>query len=78
MRYIFLIGGFLGFLLAGGSSWLADCGPDRIFLDASLGALVGALLFRWLWTVVLTGVRETIATKQQALAAAEAAKRKST
>lgn len=72
MRYIFLIGGILGFALAGFSSWWADCGPDRIFLDASLGCLVGAMLFRWLWQVLLRGVRETLVAKQQAAAAAEA------
>jgi len=77
MRFIFLMGGICGFVLAGVSSWLADCGPDRVFLDASLGALVGALLFRWFWNVALGGIRETVALRQQAAAAAEAAKHKS-
>ncbi len=77
MRFVFMLGGLLGFVLAGASSWLADCGPDRILLDAVLGCLVGGLLFRWFWSVLLTGVRETMAARQQALALAEAAKRKS-
>ncbi len=76
MRFIFLFGGACGFVLAGLSSWLADCGPDRVLLDAALGTLVGALLFRWLWTVAITSIRETISLRQQA-AAAEAAKHKS-
>ena len=76
MRFIFLLGGLTGFLLAGLSSWLADCGPDRVLLDSALGALVGALLFRWFWNVAITGIRETVALRQQA-AAAEAAKHKS-
>ncbi len=77
MRFIFLLGGLCGFSLASASSWLADAGPDRILLDGVLGCLVGALLFRWFWGVLLRGVRETITIRQQALAAAEAARRKS-
>jgi hypothetical protein len=76
MRFIFMLGGLIGFVLAGGSSWLADCGADRVLLDGVLGCLVGALLFRWFWSVLLTGVRETIALRHQAQVAAEAAKRK--
>ena len=77
MRFIFLVGGIIGFVLAGASSLLADCGPNRIFLDAALGTLVGALLFRWFWTVALGGIRETLTARQQAANAAEAAKHKS-
>jgi len=72
MRFIFLMGGMTGFVLAGGSSWWADCGAGRIFLDAACGCLVGALLFRWLWTVLVRGFRETLAAKQQAASAADA------
>jgi hypothetical protein len=72
MRFVFLLGGLLGFVLAGATSWLADCTPGRVFLDASLGCLVGALLFRWLWTVLLRGLRETLVARQRAALAAEA------
>ena len=77
MRFIFLSGGITGFVLAGATSWWADCGPDRVLLDAALGALVGAFLFRWFWNVALGGIRETVTLRQQAAAAAEAAKPKS-
>ena len=76
MRYIFLLGGLLGFTLAAGTALLMGRGPDRIFLDGSLGCLVGALLFRWLWNVMLTGLRETLHARQRAAAEAEAANRK--
>jgi len=72
MRFIFLIGGLSGFVIAGASSWWADCGAGRIFLDAGCGCLTGALLFRWLWTVLIRGFRETLQQKQQAASAAEA------
>ena len=70
MRFVFLSGGALGFALAGTAGWFADRAPDRILLDAAFGCLAGALLFRWFWTVLLSGVRETILTRQKAAAAA--------
>lgn len=73
MRFIFLLGGFCGFALVGGASWLGANTPGRVFFDASAGCLAGALLFRWLWTVVLNGLRQTISLRHQA-ALAEAAK----
>jgi len=72
MRFVFLSGGVLGFALAGTTGWLADRGPDRILLDGALGCLAGALLFRWFWTVLLRGLRETILIRQKAAAAAAA------
>ena len=72
MRFIFLVGGVTGFVLAGASSWWADCGAGRVFLDAACGCLVGALLFRWLWTVLIQGFSETLTARQQAASAAEA------
>ncbi len=76
MRYVFLLGGLLGFALAAGTAFIAGRGPDRIFLDGSLGCLAGALLFRWLWNVLLAGLRETMVARQRAAEAAEAAKTK--
>jgi hypothetical protein len=75
MRFIFLCGGTLGFVLATVAGWLADHSSNRIILDAAVGCLAGALLFRWFWTVLLRGLRETIIIRQKAaLAAAEPAK----
>ena len=70
MRFVFLCGGTLGFVLAAIAGWLADRTADRILLDAALGCLTGALLFRWFWTVLLRGLRETILTRQKAAALA--------
>ena len=72
MRVIFLVGGISGFVLAGVSSWLADCGAGRIFLDSACGCLAGALLFRWFWTVLVRGFRETLEARQKAAIAADA------
>ena len=72
MRFVFLFGGVLGFSVAGLTGWLADCSADRILLNAAIGCLVGALLFRWFWSVLLRGLRETILIRQKAAAAAAA------
>ena len=72
MKFIFLIGGILGFVLAATTGWVAERSPDRILLDSALGCIAGALLFRWFWTVLLRGLRETILIRQKAAAAAAA------
>ncbi len=69
MRYIFLLGGLLGFALAAGTAFWMQRGPDRVFLDGAIGCLVGALLFRWLWTVLLAGLHETLVARQRAVVA---------
>ena len=76
MRFIFLLGGTCGFVLAAGSSWLADRAADRILLDGAVGCLAGALLFRWLWTILLRGLRETLIARHHAATAAAAGKAK--
>jgi hypothetical protein len=73
MRFIFLLGGALGFLLAAATSWQTDHTPDHILLAGALGCLAGALLFRWLWTVLLRGLRETLLLRRDAATAAAAA-----
>lgn len=73
MRFVFLSGGALGFSIAALSGWLAERSADRILLDSAVGCLVGALLFRWLWSVLLRGFRETILIRQKAAAAVAAA-----
>lgn len=72
MRFVFLSGGVLGFSVAALSGWLAERSADRILLDSALGCLVGAVLFRWLWSVLLRGLRETFLIRQKAAAAAAA------
>lgn len=72
MKFVFLAGGLSGFVLAAGAGFLADRAADRIFLDASLGCLAGALLFRWFWTVLVRGIRETILIRHAASNAAAA------
>ncbi len=74
MKFVFLIGGFAGLLITGAASYAADHAADRILFDAAVGCLAGALLFRWFWTVLVRGIRETIL--QRHAAATTAAKSK--
>lgn len=60
MKFVFLVGGLAGFLLAAAAGLWADRELDRVLFDASVGCLVGAMLFRWFWTVLVRGIRETI------------------
>lgn len=73
MKFVFLAGGFAGFVTSAGGSYLADHGPDRIFFDGAVGCLAGALLFRWFWTVLVRGMREVILQRHAAANAAAAA-----
>lgn len=69
MRFVFLLGGVIGFGVAAAGSHVAGHGTDRVFLDATVGCLCGAVLFRWFWRVLLRGLREVVVQRQ---AAAEA------
>jgi hypothetical protein len=73
MKFVFLAGGFAGFLVTAIASFCAEHEPDRILFDGAVGCLVGALLFRWFWTVLVRGIRETIMARNAATAAAAAA-----
>ena len=73
MKFVFLSGGLTGFLLAAAAGYNADRAADRIFFDAALGCLVGAVLFRWFWSVLLQGFRETYLNRQRDAASAAAA-----
>lgn len=73
MKFVFLSGGVAGFLLAAAAGFLADRSADRIFFDAALGCLAGAMLFRWFWTVLVRGIRETILSRHATATAAAAA-----
>lgn len=76
MKFVFLAGGFAGFLTAAATGWSSDHSAQRVLLDAAVGCLVGALLFRWFWTVLVGGIRETILNRHAAaIAAAPAAKK---
>ena len=59
MKFVFLCGGLLGFVTGLVTSWSLDHAADRVFLDASL-------LFRWFWTVVLAGLRDTVVARHRA------------
>jgi hypothetical protein len=76
MKFIFLAGGFAGFTLVAVAGFLSDRTPDRVLLDAAVGCLAGALLFRWFWTVLVRGIRETIHIRHAAATAAVQAKTK--
>jgi hypothetical protein len=72
MKFVFLAGGFAGFVFTASASFWAGHQPDRILFDGAVGCLVGALLFRWFWTVLVRGIRETIMARSAAAAAAAA------
>lgn len=66
MKFIFLLGGIAGFSLTAAASHLAGHAADRVLLDAAVGCLCGALLFRWFWNVLLGGIRETVLQRHAA------------
>ena len=74
MRFVFLSGGVLGFAVAATTSWLNDSTPDRLLLNAAVGCLAGGLLFRWFWTVLVRGIRETILQRHAAATASAKSK----
>lgn len=77
MKSIFLAGGITGFLVASVAGWAADRAPGSILLDAMFGAVIGAYLFRWFWSVLLRGMRETYVARQRAAEPAVDQKKKS-
>lgn len=73
MKFVFLAGGFAGFALTAGAGYLAERNATNIILDASIGCLVGAVLFRWFWSVALSTMQETVELKAREEAATAAA-----
>lgn len=74
MQFVFLLGGFVGFVLTAGTGFLVGRNPSLVLRDSMIGCLIGAMLFRWFWSVVTKALAETVAAKRAAaLAAAEAA-----
>jgi hypothetical protein len=76
MKFVFLSGGFAGFLLAAAGGLYSGRSADQVLLDAAVGCLVGALLFRWFWTVLVRGIRETILNRHAAATSAAQGKPK--
>jgi len=70
MKFVFLFGGVTGFVLGLITSWQLDHAPDRVFLDAAVGCLAGAILFRWFWKIVLAGLRDAVVARHRAHLAA--------
>ena len=66
MKFVFLSGGLLGFVTGLLTSWLLDHNADRVLLDGAVGCLAGAILFRWFWTIVLAGLRDTVVARYRA------------
>lgn len=64
MKFIFLLGGVAGFLVAASTDFFSGRAADRVLFDGAVGCLVGALLFRWFWTVVVKGLHQTLLNRQ--------------
>jgi hypothetical protein len=73
MRFIFFLGGFCGFVVAGATGLWAEHALDRVLLDAAIGCFAGALLFRSFWNAVLRGIREAYLARRAAATAAVSA-----
>lgn len=65
MRWIFLLGGFLGFLLAFSSGLIADRTPALLFRDSAIACVAGAFLMRWFWSVLMKGVADAALDRQK-------------
>lgn len=71
MRFIFLIGGFVCFMLVTLTGWLADRSIDNILRDASIAALAGGFLFRWFWSIFVKLLSQAVRAKRAAEKARE-------
>ncbi len=70
MQFVFLLGGFVGFVLTAGTGFLVGRNPILVLRDSMIGCLVGALLFKWFWSVLTNALGEALAAKRAAAAAA--------
>lgn len=66
MRFIFLIGGFVCFVIVVLSGWLADRSIDLILRDAAIAALIGGMLFRWFWAIFVKLLSQAVRAKRAA------------
>ena len=64
MRFIFLIGGFVGFMLVSVTGFLADRNIDLVLRDASIAALAGGILFRWFWAIFVKLLSQAVRAKR--------------
>ena len=71
MKFVFLTGGFLGFALAGFVGLSAGRDAGLVLRDAAIGCLVGALLFRWFWSVLVKALADTVEGRRQETASTE-------
>lgn len=73
MRFIFLTGGFVGFMVVAVVGLLSHRAIDLVLRDAAIGALVGGFLFRWFWAIFVKLLSQAVRAKRAAEAAAETA-----
>lgn len=73
MRFIFLTGGFIGFLAVAIVGLFVGRAIDLVLRDAAIGALVGGFLFRWFWAIFVKLLSQAVRAKRAAEAAADAA-----
>ncbi len=71
MRYIFLIGGFVGFSLVALTGVLSERAIDLVLRDAALAALAGGILFRWFWSIFVKLLSQAVRAKRAARQAEE-------
>ena len=73
MRFIFLVGGFVGFSLVALTGLMADRSIDHVLCDSSIAALAGAILFRWFWAIFVKLLSQAVRAKRAARQAEEEA-----
>lgn len=66
MRFIFLVGGFVCFVIVCLSGWMADRAVDLILRDAAIAALVGGFLFTWFWAIFVKLLTQAVRAKRAA------------
>ena len=73
MKFAITLGGFLGFALVTGAGFFVHRDPAAVLLEGSIGSVIGALLFRWLFGLFMRGVQTSIVQRRHAHAAAASA-----
>ncbi len=71
MRFIFLVGGFVCFMLVSLIGWLNGRAVDNILRDAAIAALFGGFLFRWFWSIFVKLLSQAVRAKRAAEKARE-------
>jgi len=66
MKLVFLIGGLIGFALVLVAGFSAERAPERVLRDAAIGCFAGAVLLRWLWSVLVQGLAQAAEAKAPA------------